>query len=256
MLVHADAELLAQAVADRLADRLTAAVAASGSASVVLTGGGIGTRVLAELARGPARNAIDWSRCDIWWGDERFLPAGDPERNETGARAALLDHVGVDPDRVHPMSPSDGPDGDNPEAAAERYAGLLRGAARPSDHGAVPSFDVLMLGIGPEGHVASLFPEMPAVHETERMVVAVRDSPKPPPTRLSLTFPAIQAAREVWILASGAEKADAVGLSLSGTADPARVPAAGARGREQTLFLVDRAAAARLPAEFGRTSLR
>jgi 6-phosphogluconolactonase len=256
VLVHADAELLAQAVADRLADRLTAAVAASGSASVVLTGGGIGTRVLAELARGPARNAIDWSRCDIWWGDERFLPAGDPERNETGARAALLDHVGVDPDRVHPMSPSDGPDGDNPEAAAERYAGLLRGAARPPDHGAVPSFDVLMLGIGPEGHVASLFPEMPAVHETERMVVAIRDSPKPPPTRLSLTFPAIQAAREVWILASGAEKADAVGLALSGTADPARVPAAGARGREQTLFLVDRAAAARLPAEFARTSLR
>ena len=132
MLVHADAELLAQAVADRL----TAAVAASGSASVVLTGGGIGTRVLAELARGPARNAIDWSRCDIWWGDERFLPAGDPERNETGARAALLDHVGVDPDRVHPMSPSDGPDGDNPEAAAERYAGLLRGAVvRRADAG-------------------------------------------------------------------------------------------------------------------------
>jgi 6-phosphogluconolactonase len=253
VLVHVDADLLAQAVAAHLAGRLTAAVAASGSASVVLTGGGIGTRVLAELARGPSRNAIDWSRCDIWWGDERFLPAGDPERNETGARAALLDHVGADPDRVHPMPASGGPDGDNPEAAAERYAGLLRAAARPQDHGAVPSFDVLMLGIGPEGHVASLFPEMPAVYEAERMVVAVRDSPKPPPTRLSLTFPAIRAAREVWILASGAEKADAVGLALSGSAAPARVPAAGARGREQTLFLVDRAAAARVPAEFDRT---
>ena len=109
VLVHPDAELLAEAVAARLADRLTAAIAARGSASVVLTGGGIGTKVLAELARGPNRDAIDWSRCDIWWGDERFLPEGDPERNETGARAALLDHVGVDPGRVHPMPGPDGP---------------------------------------------------------------------------------------------------------------------------------------------------
>jgi 6-phosphogluconolactonase len=252
VLVHPDAELLAEAVAARLADRLTAAIAARGSASVVLTGGGIGTKVLAELARGPNRDAIDWSRCDIWWGDERFVSTGDPERNETGARAALLDHVGVDPGRVHPMSGSDGPDGDHPDAAAERYARLLRAAAPPSDDRGVPSFDVLMLGIGPEGHVASLFPELPAVYETQRMVVAVRDSPKPPPTRLSLTFPAIQAAREVWILASGAEKADAVGLALSGS-EPVQIPAAGARGREQTLFLVDRAAAARVPAESDRT---
>jgi 6-phosphogluconolactonase len=253
VLVHPDAELLARAVAAELAGRVTAAVAAHGSASVVLTGGGIGTKILAELAAGPARDAIDWPRLDIWWGDERFLPAGDPERNETGARAALLDHVDVDPDRVHPMAGSDGPDGDDPDAAAERYAGLLRAAARPGDPRGVPSFDVLMLGIGPEGHVASLFPELPAVYETERTVVAVRDSPKPPPTRLSLTFPAIQAAREVWILASGAEKAAAVGLALSGSG-PVQVPAAGARGRQQTLFLVDRAAAARVPAEFDRTS--
>jgi 6-phosphogluconolactonase len=253
VLVHPDSDTLARAVAARLAERAAAAVAAAGSASVVLTGGGIGTKVLTALAAAPVRDAIDWSRLDIWWGDERFVPAGDPERNETGARAALLDHVGVDPGRVHPMAASDGPDGDDPDAAAARYAAELRAAARPADPGAVPSFDVLMLGIGPEGHVASLFPELPAVHETERSVVAVRDSPKPPPTRLSLTFPALQAAREVWILASGVEKADAVALALAGS-DPARVPAAGARGREQTLFLLDAAAAARVPAEPGRTA--
>jgi 6-phosphogluconolactonase len=251
--VHPDAELLARAVADRLAAALGAAVAARGSASLVLTGGGIGTGVLTALAAGPARDAIDWSRCDIWWGDERFVAAGDPERNETGARAALLDHVGVDPARVHAMAGCDGPDGDDPDAAAERYAAELRAAARAGDLPAVPSFDVLLLGIGPEGHVASLFPGLPAVRETQRTVVAVRDSPKPPPTRLSLTFPAIQAAREVWLLASGAAKADAVGRALSGS-DPARVPAAGARGRQQTLFLVDQAAAARVPAGFGAGS--
>ena len=171
VIVHRDARLLAQAVA-----------------------AGIGTRVLAEVAATPARDAVDWRHLDIWWGDERFVPTGDPERNETGARSALLDHVDVDPARVYPMPGPDGPDGDDPEAAAARYASWLAAATTPEDHGPVPSFDVLMLGIGPEGHVASLFPGMPALYD-ERPVVAVRGSPKPPPTRLSLTLPSIQAAR-------------------------------------------------------------
>jgi 6-phosphogluconolactonase len=232
-------------VAARLVTRLVDVCAARGHASLVLTGGGIGTRVLTELAAAPAREAVDWRHVDIWWGDERFLPAGDPERNETGARKALLDHVDASPDRVHPMPGPDGPDGPDPEAAAARYAGWLLAASQPEDHSQVPSFDVLMLGIGPEGHVASLFPGMPALYE-ERTVVAVHGSPKPPPTRLTLTLPAITAAREVWILASGEEKAGAIRLALSG-AGSVQVPAAGARGRQQTLFLLDRAAAAHVP---------
>jgi 6-phosphogluconolactonase len=247
VLVHRDATLLAQAVAARLITGLVDSVAARGAASVVLTGGGIGTAVLAELAAAPARDAIDWRHLDIWWGDERFVPVGDPDRNETGARSALLDHVDVDPLRVHPMPGPDGPDGDDPEAAATRYATWLAAAA---NHGPVPEFDVLMLGIGPEGHVASLFPGLPALHD-ERPVVAVHDSPKPPPLRLSLTLPSIQAAREVWILASGAEKADAVAMALSG-AGPDQVPAAGARGTQRTLFLIDSDAAAKVPSQPGR----
>jgi 6-phosphogluconolactonase len=256
VIIHRDGELLAKAVAARLVTRLVDAVSARGHGSVVLTGGGIGTQVLAELAAAPARDAVDWRHLDIWWGDERFMPSGDPERNETGARAALLDHVDVSPERVHPMPPSDGPDGANPEEAAARYASWLLAASQPEDPlppahlpGAlhspfmVPSFDVLMLGIGPEAHVASLFPGMPAVYEEQRTVVAVHGSPKPPPTRLTMTFPAITAAREVWIIASGEDKAGAIRLALSG-AGPDQVPAAGARGRQQTLFLLDRAAAA------------
>jgi len=250
VIVYRDGPLLAQAVAARLVTGLTDAFAARGRASVVLTGGGIGTQVLAELAAAPARDAIDWPQLDIWWGDERFVPAGDPDRNETGARAALLDHVDVDPARVHPMPGPDGPDGDDPDAAAARYASWLADAAKSGDGGPVPAFDVLMLGIGPEGHVASLFPGLPALDD-KRPVVAVRNSPKPPPTRLSLTFPSIRVAREIWILASGEEKADAVAQALSG-ASPAQVPAAGARGTKRTLFLLDRAAAAKAPAQAAR----
>ena len=241
--MHPDEDALARAIAAQLAGRLAGAIAARGTASVVLTGGGIGTKLLAELARAPVADLVDWARLDVWWGDERFVPSGDPERNETGARAALLDHVPVHPGRVHPMDPSDGPVGDDPDAAAEQYAAEL---AADSEGGAVPPFDVLLLGIGPEGHVASLFPDAPAVHVIDRAVVAVRDSPKPPPVRLSLTLPAIQAAREVWVVASGAEKASAVAQALSGS-DPVKVPAAGARGRELTLFLLDQAAAEQVP---------
>jgi 6-phosphogluconolactonase len=244
VIVYRDGPLLAKAAAARLITVLTDAFAARGSASVVLTGGGIGTSVLAELGNAPARDAIDWPRLDVWWGDERFVPTGDPDRNETGARAALLDKVAIDPARIHPMPGPDGPDGDDPEAAAARYTSWLAAAARPED-GPVPAFDVLMLGIGPEAHVASLFPGEPALHD-ERPVVSVYETTKPPPRRLSLTFPSIQAAREVWILASGTEKAGAIAGALSG-ASPDEYPAAGARGKQRTLFLVDRDAAAKIP---------
>ena len=251
VIIHRDADVLAKAVAARLVTRLVDAVAASGHASLVLTGGGIGTQVLAELAAAPARDAVDWQRLEIWWGDERFRPAGDPERNETGARAALIDHVDLRPEFVHPMPGPDGPDGDDPEAAAERYAGSLRAAAQAQDRAGVPTFDVLLLGLGPDAHVASLFPGMPALYEEGRTVVAVHGAPKPPPTRLTMTLPAIRAATDVWLIASGAEKASAVALALSGSG-PVQVPAAGARGRQHSLLLVDRAAAAQVPAQLGR----
>ncbi|HEU5161079.1 MAG TPA: 6-phosphogluconolactonase [Streptosporangiaceae bacterium] len=247
VMVHRDQTLLAQVIAARLVTRLVDVQAAQGSAHLVLTGGGIGTAVLGELAATPVRDAVDWAHLDIWWGDERFLPTGHPERNETAARSALLDHVDVDPARVHPMPAADGPDGDNPEAAAERYAAALRRATRPEDHGVVPSFDIVLLGLGPDTHVASLFPGLPALYD-ERAVVAVRGAPKPPPIRITLTLPSIRTAREVWIMAAGAAKATAVRMALS-DAGPVQVPSAGARGRRRTLFLLDRAAASQLPAD-------
>jgi 6-phosphogluconolactonase len=115
----------------------------------------------------------------------------------------------------------------------------------------VPAFDVLLLGVGPDAHVASLFPEHPAVHETERTVIAVRNSPKPPPTRLSLTLPVISSAAEVWFVVAGDDKADAVSGGLSG-AEYVQVPCAAPSGQRATRWLLDRGAASRLPASLVR----
>src|SRR5690606_14096022 len=154
--VHADTEALVNAAAHRFVEVVSAAQAARGHASVVLTGGGTGIALLERVRREPGD--IDWQALDVFWGDERFVPAGDPERNELQARQALLDHVPVDPHRVHAMAPSDGPFGDDPEAAAAAYAELLDEHAQRSHHRGVPVFDLLLLGMGGEGHTASIFP--------------------------------------------------------------------------------------------------
>jgi 6-phosphogluconolactonase len=248
VVVHATAEVLAAAVAARLVTRIVDIQTASRFASLVLTGGGIGIAVLRELANTQAATAVDWRGLDIYWGDERFLPSGHPERNETQAREALLDRVDVDPARVYPMGTSDGPWGDDPDAAAQAYEDLLQSRRRPEDRGLAPSFDICCLGIGEEGHVASVFPGSPAIYETERAVTGVRGSPKPPPTRITMTLPAIRCAAEVWLIASGPEKAAAVAMALGGAGE-VQVPAAGATGRRRTLWLLDRTAAAKLPPE-------
>ncbi|MEW1907963.1 6-phosphogluconolactonase [Kitasatospora sp. NPDC085895] len=246
LVVHRDKELMAQAAAARLITRIVDAQSARGTASVVLTGGRNGNALLAAIAASPARDAVDWARLDLWWGDERFVPAGDPDRNAVQARAELLDGVPLDPARVHEMPASDGPDGSDVEAAAARYAEELARAAGPGEHAGVPAFDVLLLGVGPDTHVASLFPEHPGVREKELTVIGVRGAPKPPPTRISLTLPAIRAAREVWLLAAGEDKAGAVSLALRGPGE-LQAPASGAYGTARTLWLLDRSAASELP---------
>ncbi|MGQ0479887.1 MAG: 6-phosphogluconolactonase [Pseudonocardia sp.] len=246
VVVHRDPELLAAAVAARLTVRLVDVQHARRAASLVLTGGGVGIAVLEQLRRTPARDAVDWSRVEVFWGDERFLAPGHPDRNETQARAALLDHVPVDPARVHPMPADAGAFRGDPERAARHYAATLARLASPEDHGPVPRFDVCLLGLGEEGHTASIFPSSPAVYETERSVVAVHHSPKPPPVRISLTLPTIRRAAEVWMVATGTTKAAVVAMALGGAGE-VQLPAAGAVGRARTLWLLDRGAAGKLP---------
>jgi 6-phosphogluconolactonase len=239
--IFPDSEALVAAAGQRLIDTIGAAVADRGQALIVLTGGGNGVALLRHL--GTHGQQIDWSKVHLFWGDDRYVPDDDDERNEKQARDALLNHIDIPASNVHPMAASDGEFGADLDAAALAYEQLLAANAEPRDP--APNFDVHLLGMGPEGHINSLFPDTPAVRETTRMVVAVEDSPKPPPQRITLTLPAIQRSREVWMMVSGGGKADAAAAAIGG-ADPVSIPAARAVGRETTLWLLDEDAAAKL----------
>jgi 6-phosphogluconolactonase len=238
---YPDSDALVAAAGDRLVDAITDAIDKRGRAQIVLTGGGTGVGLLKRVGEHAAK--IDWSKVHLYWGDDRYVPEDDDERNDKQARKALLDHIDIPAANVHPMSPSDGEFGDDLDAAALAYEHVL--AANADSGKPAPDFDVHLLGMGGEGHINSLFPETAAVRETQRLVVGVLDSPKPPPRRITLTLPAVQRSREVWLVVSGAAKADAVAAAIGG-AKPVDVPAAGAVGREATVWLLDEDAAAKL----------
>ncbi len=240
VVVHPTAADLGRATAARVLLRLIDLQSVRRPLHLVLTGGTVGIDVLAQIDVSALREAVDWTGVHLWWGDERFLPDSDPERNETQARAALIDRLPIPPEHVHPM-PAAGAAAD-PEGAAAQYATTLASYA-PGGAG-VPAFDVVLLGVGPDGHLASLFPGDPALDVDDRTVVGVRHSPKPPPERVTLTYPALAQARELWFVAAGEGKAQAVGRALRGD-DLHRTPSAGVAGREQTRWLLDLAAAGR-----------
>jgi 6-phosphogluconolactonase len=238
--VFPTADDLARSVAMRLVDRLAGLQGEGRVPSVVLTGGTIAERLHRAVLDVPRRDDVDWSRVDFWFGDERFVPGDDPERNALQARQAFLAALPVDPARVHEMPASDGAWGEDVAAAAAAHAEEVQRVL-----GASPRFDVLMLGIGPDGHCASLFPHHEGLR-ADGLVVGVLGSPKPPPTRISFTMGLLHQADEVWFVASGESKAQAVHDAVTG-ADLQDVPAAGPRGRQRTLWLLDAEAASRLP---------
>jgi 6-phosphogluconolactonase len=230
---YVDAGELAAAAGARLVGAITSAVANRGQAVIVLTGGTVGIALLRHVAA--YAPDVDWSKVQLFWGDERFVPAEDADRNYRQAREALLETISIPSANVHEMAASDGEFGDDIEAAARAYEKLL-----PEE------FDVHLLGMGGEGHINSLFPDTDAVREDSRLVIAVTESPKPPPRRITLTLPAVRRAREVWLVVAGAEKAEAAAAAIGGAA-ALDVPAAGAIGREATVWLLDKAAASKLP---------
>jgi 6-phosphogluconolactonase len=227
-----------------LVEAAGASIAERGRFAIALAGGSTPRPLYERLAALPARGGIDWRKVELFWSDERCVPPDDEHSNHRLARETLLDHVPVAAERIHRMR---GEDPDAERAAAE-YERVLRWALGGSS-GRPPRLDLVLLGLGPEGHIASLFPGSRAIFESERLVAAVRHAGDPEPRldRLTLTPPAINAAREVVFLVSGSEKAGAVRASLEGPRDPERWPAqtiAPVEGRET--WVVDRAAAAEL----------
>ncbi|MCU1403400.1 MAG: 6-phosphogluconolactonase [Microbacteriaceae bacterium] len=239
VLVHADKEELTGSVAARFITKVVDLLDEQPAVNIVLTGGTVGIGVLTAINASPARMSVDWSRVHLWWGDERWLPRGDAERNDQQARDALLDHVALQPENIHwPPAPDEI---DDLDAAAASYASALAEAAE--DGGDLPRFDITFLGVGPDGHIASLFPNREGMRVTDTTVIGVRNSPKPPPERISLTLSAINSSDRVWLVLAGADKASALGLALAG-ATMLEVPAAAAQGRKRTVFFVDEDAAA------------
>ena len=251
-----DAHALAEGIAIKLLGVLRETVEAEGLAHVSLTGGGAGIntlRAVAELMREDGAPEPDWSAVHFWWGDERLLPVGDTARNEAQARRALLDQLvadhGLPHQNIHPMPSSEA--AADPEAGAQMYARELEQFAPEGGIKglAVPPLAVMLLGVGPDGHINSLFPGKASLAVTDQSTTGETDAPPElgPPLRVSLTFDAIHTARRVWTGVSGADKAEAAAKALSNDADVNEIPAAQAWGSEETVWHLDRAAASQLP---------
>lgn len=232
-------EALAETAARWVADTVKAAVAARARGYLALAGGETPRACYRVLSRPPFRDEIPWSAVEVYWSDERRVPLDHPDSNYAMARAALLDHVPIPASQIHP-APVDEPDG---QVAAEKYASAL--AALPRDAAGRPRFDLILLGLGEDGHTASLFPGDPALTDETSWVRAVRAS-KPPPERLTFTLPAINASRAVLFLVQGAAKRSA--LQAVRRRDP-RLPASLVQPVDGELrFIVDREALVEDPA--------
>jgi 6-phosphogluconolactonase len=223
---------LAFAVAGWIAARVAESIAERGTCAVALSGGNTPRPVYAALAAPPFAAAVDWPRVEVFFGDERAVPPDHPDSNYRMAALALLERVRLEPARIHRLQ-ADRPDRD---AAARDYERLLP-----------LRLDVVLLGMGPDGHTASLFPGSAAITERSRRVVAVV-APRPPAERLTVTPPVIAGARYVAVVVAGAEKAQLVARALTGPLAPWEVPVQVAPG---AFWFLDEPAASRLAPQGG-----
>ena len=242
--VEPDAAALARHAAQYFVEAVERAVAARGRARIAMSGGSTPKATFALLADAtqPWRARMPWGKLDLWWVDERCVPPDHPDSNYRMTRKALLDHVPIQPEQIHRI------EGElEPELAAARYESELRDSFR-LEGAELPKFDLVALGMGPDGHTASLFPHTQSLHEVRRLATAsyveTKDS-----WRVTLTWPVINCAAEVFFLVGGEDKAQILKEVLTGPRDVERLPSqliAPANGR--LTLLLDRAAAALLPA--------
>jgi 6-phosphogluconolactonase len=241
--VEPDPEALARRAAQYLVEMVSEAAAANGRARVAISGGSTPKAAFHMLAdpNQPWLKRMPWEDLELFWVDERTVPPDHPDSNYRMTREALLDHAPLLPQQIHRM------EGElAPETAAARYESELRNTFR-LEGAESPKFDLLQLGMGPDGHTASLFPHTAAIHEMARLVTA-NEVPQMNTWRITLTWPVINHARSVFFLIAGADKASRVHEVFTGPRDPERLPSQliWPSSGILTLFL-DKAAAALLP---------
>lgn len=240
--IVADGSALARAAAERVARAIDAAVAARGRATVALSGGSTPKQMGAVLARDPYCSGIPWEEVDVFWGDERWVPLASPESNAGEAMRGFLDLVPIPRANVHPWDTG----AESPEAAAAAYETVIREVLGAPV--GMPRFDLILLGMGDDGHTASLFPNTAALAVKDRVAVA-NFVPKLDAERLTLTEPAINAAREILFLVGGPGKAATLSAVLEGPEKPVALPAQAIHvtpGETTVTWLVDEDAAAQL----------
>lgn len=242
VIVVPDGSALARAAAERFAHAVERAVEERGQAFIALSGGSTPKQMGTILAREPYRSQIPWDRVHIFWGDERWVPLGSPESNAGEAKRGFLDLVPIPLANVHPWDT----EAESPRDAAAAYEALLRETF--DEPGSAPRFDLVLLGMGDDGHTASLFPNTDALAENQNLAVA-NFVPKMDVTRLTLTAPVLNAAREILFLVGGPGKAETLEAVLEGPELPAIFPAQMIRSAlpdSHLWWLVDEDAGARL----------
>ncbi len=227
-----DGSSVARAAAEAFFVKMDEVLATKPEAAVAITGGTVGIATLAEIAANPRAAEFDFNRVNFWWGDERFVASDHADRNAVQARKALFSKITIDESQLHEFPSSD--NGLDLEVAAKQFANYV---AEQNPH-----FDLVFLGMGPDGHINSLFPGKPAP-ASGAWVLAEHDSPKPPSQRLSFTYEAMNSADEIWFVVAGADKADAVSVAFGD--DPTSLPVGKVHGKLQTIWFVDQTAGVR-----------
>jgi 6-phosphogluconolactonase len=221
-----DSNSVAENTAAKLIERLVELLSKQDQVHLVLTGGTVGIATLAALKANSSNASVDFKRVHLWWGDERFVSADNPGRNALQAKNALLKYLELNPEFVHEFPAAE--NGLHLDEAAKIFAQHVANVS--------PKFDIVLLGMGPDGHVASLFPGKSAPAPGE-WIIAEHDSPKPPPQRLSFSYEALNSAKEIWFVVAGSDKQDAVSVAMGD--NPESLPVGRVHGTELTQWFID-----------------
>ena len=237
--IYPDIDTLSQEAAQYIVRLANQSIVTHGRFTIALSGGSTPKKLYGLLGSEPFRSQIDWAQVEIFWGDERCVSPDDPESNYAMAQQVLLSKIPIPNNRIHRM-PADQSDR---EAASQAYTEEMR---RTFGTDGIPAFDLIQLGMGPEGHTASLFPHQPSLHEQQRLVMPV-SVPKPPPDRLTFTPPLLNAAHNILFLVTGSEKSDAIHTVLEGDYNPDEYPAQIVQPEHgEVVWILDKEAAAKI----------